>query len=706
MLPEGQNPLRFPRGESDSERAFSVSAVATGVLAARNLFSKPRQRHSVFTRKPPTGVAAVSEAFELARPWRRGHGTSGLSPVFGYSTPAGRAGRRMNFASRCSEVDLALTPVSSRNLNTLHSINNQQVAVKKGNFRRFLDGLIQQWCRFGPYCAPFSSESLINHLFIPRKNSAENEGEKAMPRTQAIIKRFSVHEDGNVTVFSVFMLVLILVITGASVDIMRFEATRAKLQGTLDRAVLAAADLDQEQDPTTVVNDYMAKAGLADVLADVSVDQGMNYRTVTASGSSVMDMIFLHMSGIDTLTVPGLSVAEEKISDVEISVVLDISGSMGGSRIENMQTAAKEFVDTVVQEASDSGLTTVSLIPYNATVNLGSTLANYWTLSNLHNYSNCGTFPATAFNTVEIDPDVEIERLAHFDLYSTDQSSSSISNPWCKTGDQGAMMVHSSDATALKAHIDSLTAGGNTAIDLGMKWGVALLDPSSNPAVVAMAADGVVENNAADRPTSYDDPEAIKFVVVMTDGENTTQYDLKSQHKYGMSDIWIDDRGTSSTSDDRFSLKVQSNVYFWERYENSSWSYRYDSSPDGGNDARQMSNAELFARFGTKAVAKKMYYKPYYDGYVSGSEYNDVYYGYEAIVNGSSADERLADICSAAKDAGVVVFAIGFEAPTGGQEAMENCASSSSHYFDVDGVEITETFHAIARQINSLRLIQ
>ncbi|WP_170125926.1 TadE/TadG family type IV pilus assembly protein [Pelagimonas varians] len=527
-----------------------------------------------------------------------------------------------------------------------------------------------------------------------------------MPRPLAITTRFSECEDGNVTIFSVFMLVLILMITGASVDIMRFEATRAKMQGTLDRAVLAAADLDQEQDPTSVVNDYMAKAGLSEVLADVEVDQGMNYRTVTASGSVVMDMIFLHMSGIETLTVPGLSVAEEKISDVEISLVLDISGSMGGTRIANMQTAAKEFVETVIQEESDSGLTTVSLIPYNATVNLGSTLANYWTLSDQHSYSNCGTFPATAFNTAQIDPSAEIERLGHFDLYSTDQSSSSISSPWCKTGDQGAMMVHSSDATALKSHIESLSAGGNTAIDLGMKWGVALLDPSSNPAVVAMALDDVVEDNASDRPTSYDDPEAIKFVVVMTDGENTTQYDLKSQYKYGMSDIWIDERGTSSTSDDRFSLKVQSNVYFWERYENSGWSYRYRSSADGGNSARQMSYAELFARFGTKAVAKKMYYQPYYDGYVSNSEYNDIYYGYEAIVNGSAADERLEDICDAAKDAGVVVFAIGFEAPTGGQEAMENCASSSSHYFDVDGVEITETFHAIARQINSLRLIQ
>ncbi|WP_166652809.1 VWA domain-containing protein [Pelagimonas phthalicica] len=534
-----------------------------------------------------------------------------------------------------------------------------------------------------------------------------------MSSTYAITNRFAKQEDGNVTIFSVFMLVLILTITGASVDIMRFEATRAKMQGTLDRAVLAAADLDQEQDPVAVVNDYMAKAGLAEVLADVQVDQGMNYRTVTASGSVDLDTIFLHMSGFDTLTAPGHSVAEEKISNVEISMVLDISGSMGGTRIENMRSAAKEFVDTVIQdEVTDTGLTTISVVPYNATVNLGSTLANYWTLDSLHTYSNCGTFPANAFDTVAINPSVAIERLGHFDPYSSSQSTSSISSPWCKTGDQGAMMVHSSDRTTLKNHINALSAGGNTAIDLGVKWGVALLDPASQPAVAAMATDGLVADAASNRPAPYEDPEAIKFVVVMTDGENTTQYDLKYHHKYGMSDVWIDDRGTSSTSDDRFSLIVQdhsgtsNDKYFWHRYKDYSWNYRYRSTPDGGSNARRMTNAELFARFGTKAVAKKMYEKPYYDGWVSNGTYWDVYYAYEAIVNGSSADERLADICHAAKQKGIVVFAIGFEAPAGGQAAMQDCASSDSHYFDVEGVEITETFHAIARQINSLRLIQ
>lgn len=190
--------------------------------------------------------------------------------------------------------------------------------------------------------------------------------------------RFIREDGGNVTVFSVFMLVLIIAITGASVDIMRFEAVRAKMQSTMDRAVLAAADLDQKQDPIAVVNDYMDKAGLSEVLSDVTVEQGDNYRTVTASGRGTMDTIFLHMSGFDTMTAPARSAAEEKIANVEISLVLDISGSMRfNNRMDQMKPAAQAFVNKVMTD-NTNGVTTLSLVPFAGQVNPGDILFDYF----------------------------------------------------------------------------------------------------------------------------------------------------------------------------------------------------------------------------------------------------------------------------------------------------------------------------------------
>lgn len=550
------------------------------------------------------------------------------------------------------------------------------------------------------------------------------------------MKCFSTQEDGNTTIFSVMMVVLVLMITGASVDIMRFEATRTQMQSTLDRAVLAAADLDQKQDPTDVVEDYMAKAGLSEVLSDVVVDNGLNYRTVTATGEVEMDTIFLHMSGFDTLTAPGLSTAEEKISNVEISLVLDVSGSMRDpvttltdeelnddnaeerTKIGDMREAAVKFVDTVVQDpsgtATNEGLTTVSLVPYNATVNLGPTVANYWSLDNTHNYSHCARFTAGEFDTVSIYPSQTLDRLGHFDYYSSDKTSTSINNPWCPSGETSAVVMHSSDKPSLTTHINGLDAGGATAIDVGMKWGVALLDPAAQSAVSSAASDGLVASEASSRPANYTDPEAIKFVVVMTDGENTDQRDLKQSYQGALSLLWVDDRGTASLSDDRYSYKVTDNYgdsndkYFWVRKENEYYkSNRYYSYPDGGDNARQMTYQDMYARFGMRAAASKFLYTPYYDNYVTANEYNAIRYGYDSIADGDEGDSRLNKICTAAKAKGIVVFAVGFEAPSDGKLALQNCASSPSHYFDVTSENtLTETFHAIARQINSLRLIQ
>ena len=64
------------------------------------------------------------------------------------------------------------------------------------------------------------------------------------------------------------------------------------------------------------------------------------------------------------------------------------------------------------------------------------------------------------------------------------------------------------------------------------------------------------------------------------------------------------------------------------------------------------------------------------------------------------------NICSAAKDEGIVIWTIGFEVNDTGADVMKKCASSPSHFFRVEGVELTDAFSAIASQINQLRLTQ
>jgi hypothetical protein len=75
-------------------------------------------------------------------------------------------------------------------------------------------------------------------------------------------------------------------------------------------------------------------------------------------------------------------------------------------------------------------------------------------------------------------------------------------------------------------------------------------------------------------------------------------------------------------------------------------------------------------------------------------------------VDGNLADSQLSNVCQAARDNSIVGYAIGVEAPQRGLDAMHDCASSPAHYFDVTGSELEETFNAIARSLQQLRLTQ
>ncbi|MBT25352.1 MAG: hypothetical protein CML60_02955, partial [Rhodobacteraceae bacterium] len=137
--------------------------------------------------------------------------------------------------------------------------------------------------------------------------------------------------------FAMMMLIFMLMMAGVGVDIMRFERDRTMLQNTLDRAVLAAADLDQTRNADEVVNDYFTKAGLADNLTGVDFSQSLGSKRVAATAETTFDTFFLKLMFIPTLTAKASGVAAESIDGLEVSLVLDVSGSMNSnSRLTNL----------------------------------------------------------------------------------------------------------------------------------------------------------------------------------------------------------------------------------------------------------------------------------------------------------------------------------------------------------------------------------
>lgn len=584
-----------------------------------------------------------------------------------------------------------------------------------------------------------------------------------LPRQRSSwLGQFARDENGAIVGFSIFIFLLIIMIGGIGIDVMRSEMKRTRMQHTLDRAILAAADLNQEQDPEDVVRDYFDKSGMTDYLLSVTVNEGLNYRIVEATAMMEMNTDFMHLLGVDSVSVPASGKAEERIGGVEISLILDVSGSMNSnSRLTNLKVAAKDFVETMVDN-TDDGKLSISIVPYATQVSVSQEVfaAMNVTLGgpldtddpgiesvsdDTHAYSQCINFTSDDYDTTTLDPTIARTQTMHFDPWYDDDGRdddpmSLVPLSVCAEDEDREVLVLSKSETDMKAFIDDLWGGGNTSIDVGMKWGTALLDGSTQPVIDHLITEGIVSDDFSERPHLYTDGESLKVIVLMTDGQNTSQYYVEDDFRTGESNIWWNDEEEEYSvyvgldDDDEDGDGITEEPLFYWPYDDS-WqdhaygegtydettttngecrSYRRNGScrryytvettvsVDEPGSAELINYPDLYAYTTLEWIVEDLY-EPWMD---DSEAWDDWYYDVRSYVDSSTKNTRTAAICDAAKDEDIIIFTIGFEAPTAGQEVLEDCASSDAHYFDVDGLEIQDAFDAIASSIAQLKLTQ
>ncbi len=198
-------------------------------------------------------------------------------------------------------------------------------------------------------------------------------------------KCFVANESGALTIFALFVFLFLLAAAGIAVDMTNYERDRVKLQWALDNAVLAAANLEQELPPADVVNAHLVAHGLSEYQNSVDVQEAYLDRTVSATIGSDFTTNFMRLSGIASIPMGVQAAANEAAPHTEISMVLDISGSMGNNnRVELMQAAAKAFVTKSLSRNSDPTTgtktdtqTSINIIPFAGQTNPGATMFEY-----------------------------------------------------------------------------------------------------------------------------------------------------------------------------------------------------------------------------------------------------------------------------------------------------------------------------------------
>jgi Flp pilus assembly protein TadG len=416
-------------------------------------------------------------------------------------------------------------------------------------------------------------------------------------RMRASMLRFRDDERGSMALIILFTFLAMIMFGGIAVDVMRFETRRVAMQQTLDRAALAAAglpdtdDLTKVREPVDVANDWFAKTDLeAGFMVDfskptVTAINVPGKREVTISAKVTSHNFFMGIfSPRDYLEGPTSTKAAQGVANVEVMLVLDITGSMGDpivpgkSKLTALKESAKAFVDLVEEKDKKNGVS-IGIVPYSAQVNVPPAIRDLFAVTNKATWNgvpdagmptiNCFEFPVAGFTSMGVPLATSIPMAAYADAGSgTTTNGTYVAPQGHDTSGQGnvpcranaekdstpypdhemnQIMLPTKDGQKVKDKIDRLTAYGTTYIAVGMRWGTALMDQAARPiydALLAGEIDPVTGKKAMEgRPANNGDGRTRKIIVLMTDGEHVNNNHVLDTYKSGLSPIWLGEDG-------------------------------------------------------------------------------------------------------------------------------------------------------------------
>ena len=332
-----------------------------------------------------------------------------------------------------------------------------------------------------------------------------------------LLKAYLANRDGSFGVIGAVTMLLLIITIGVSMDLSRITQLSSTLKSATDMAALAAT-----KDPGLTVaerevifQDYMEQSlanvsGLHDLKFDLKVVETEFTRTIDVTARTDASLYF-YKTRSNTTQVHARSEVQVGKEAVEVALVLDISSSMNGQRITQLQQAAKSFVSTLLEKKQLEERVTISIVPYGGTVRLPDQLETMLIPPSTtedwvdEEWNGCVNLLPSDIQT-PLTPGGTYGYLPEFYVWNKN-------NPWCpKAGNE--LEGLSDDKQKLQDKIDSFTLSDGTGSDMGVVWGYATLNPAWR---------GALNGIDAELPRDYSESTK-KIMVVMTDGGITTQY--------------------------------------------------------------------------------------------------------------------------------------------------------------------------------------
>ncbi len=192
-------------------------------------------------------------------------------------------------------------------------------------------------------------------------------------------------KDGQISIIVALVLIPIFTIAGLAIDFQRTSTYKSRVQYAMDGALIAGSRAKQEgktnEEIESLVRDYMNAVLIASgsevantYCEDAVVTVPQYSEDINASINCSFPTTLSMAIGRKEIDFSVSSTSTYGIGNLDVAFVFDVSGSMGGSRITDLRSAAKTAVDTLLPEGannSGNGLTRIAMTSYSNMVDAG-----------------------------------------------------------------------------------------------------------------------------------------------------------------------------------------------------------------------------------------------------------------------------------------------------------------------------------------------
>ena len=200
-------------------------------------------------------------------------------------------------------------------------------------------------------------------------------------RTQSskLLTKFSHDNRGNLAVIAAVSLLPMLIAVGAAIDYSRVYNTQAKMASALDSALLSAA---KSLSSGAITDNQVQSHILAMLSANLGASfNGLNYSItnyvndtengkLSANLTVELPMAMMSLANIDSKTLNTSVEVTYGNQNVELTMMLDVTGSMYGSKISSLKNAAKDAIDILLpNQVANKKKMRIGLVPYSYSVN-------------------------------------------------------------------------------------------------------------------------------------------------------------------------------------------------------------------------------------------------------------------------------------------------------------------------------------------------